>query len=343
MFILHFYFILGGVYSCFGNVSYSYLWVTDNTDTTPVTYTGPSGGYALITLPSFVVGSASIVTKDCTVLHQETTSFGIIDSFYSIPQKVNIAGVDAIISIDNIPSDYEVIQDYPDELFLYHKDNVWQSKSLYGSCSDIGKRYYFERRIPSVSLRVDLPNDIPMGNYSGTIPLKLAMATSNADYPSSIRRYSPQEAYPRLSSTKLINYEFNIISNCTIFPNVIELDHGVLSLSTAQGNSKLENITFNCTGPAKGKLSLQVSSTPSIHSYNNALGIDLGNGWDSALSLVRTTTKEEGSQLKFDYSKATSSQTTNTELFSVKSVLQKTTRASTGELAGNAVLMVTFE
>lgn len=270
----------------------------------------------------------SIKYVDCSTTNNVYVNYRATDQWIFVPNYIYVTGKRIPVNVNVLPPGYDIINsDYNGFISLKHNGEISSANTL-GACSQVGKTYPMNYTYPAFSLNLDI-SSLTSGNYTGTIPIKMAFAEYFGTKSSDITKFSDNLAFQYTSNSE-IPYSINITNKCAVSPTKIELNHGELSVGVANGHSVSSNMTITCDEPASLKITVTSRSNPKT-SYYDGVGVGLGNGWDSVLQI--------GNSGLSDYS------LTKTILVSgknasipVSSTLKRTGTISAGNISGNMVL-----
>jgi len=309
------------------------IWSADTATRGSINYSGVSGGMVRASLGALSFGNSTLTY--CQSSGGTATVYYGANSYAAvIPKNLNLAG----INIPVTPSASSgVFFDYNnDSLFVQHdpgyNENIGGAK-----CGTIGNKYNFgSLSLPNITLSLQIPQELPIGNYRGMFNLKYSLSDPHATSSAELRRPSNAEFYQNSVSTISVPYNITITGSCDITPSPVTLEHGALTSQLAQNNEKQVSVSVLCTSSAN--LSLQISTnTPSTNQYTNSLGVALGNGWDSALKMINNANGQQGKQVAVNAIANVNSPVV------ISSTLKNTANSQIGTLNGSATITVTIQ
>lgn len=179
-------------------------------------------------------------------------------------------------------------------------------------------------------------NQLPPGEYTASIPTTAAwgrflLSGSDVD---NLTRYTTDQLLSYAQAGPTYNILLYKETSCVIETPQITIAHGSEPLTSAESDIATTPIRISCDSSANATMSL-TSVTTSINSYPNAVTVDLGNGWDSALAVINPIDGTSNSSITF------AAPVGKTEV-QIKSELKRTVNAAPGALLGSAILTVTF-
>ncbi len=312
---------------------YSYLWVTNNSASGNVSYSGPAIGQISGKVNSLYTGTMIVNYNDCSTTSQTKVYYKADDRWVYFPKTVNIGGVSVAVDVDTLPSGFSRLT-YGNDYTLLKLTGSVRSHFELGACSAIGKTYPINYTYPSFSVTLDV-SALPSGNFSGSIPMRLAYAEYWGVRSTDITKFSDDLAF-QYTMVKEIPYSINITNKCSVSPTEISLNHGRLSANTAEGHSVSRNVSITCDAPASLKVSVLSRSTPRTL-YSDGVGVGLGNGWDSVLQI--------GDSGLSDYSLTdkTISVSGGSISMPVISTLKKNGAVSAGDISGSMVVSLKMD
>ncbi|HAX5209944.1 TPA: hypothetical protein JZG45_004862 [Escherichia coli] len=263
------------------------LWKKKDGSTGEISYSGARVDSVIGKVSSVYTGTMEVSYKECTMESSTTVKARGEARWFFLPKKVTINGQSVAISVYSVPSSY-VLSSYGNDYWMLKFDNgIDDSVSeadRYCSKYTIGKTYNMTYYYPSFQIKLGV-SGLSSGSYTGNIPVKLAYAEHFATSASEIIKLSDDSAFDNVSVVN-IPYEINISNACTITPESISLDHGSSFMGEAEGKSVQNTMFINCDEPASVAVTLKSRDVPSpATSYSDGVGVSLGNGWVSELTI----------------------------------------------------------
>lgn len=276
------------LYSSVASAAHDYmLWKVSSGASGNISYSGVAVSSIIGNVNSLYTGTMSVIYKDCDLSFQ-TTSYRAEGRWFFLPKKIDINGQSVAVSIFEAPSQYTV-SSYDNDFYVlkYTKDTFSYSEIRSCGSFGVGSSYSMNYTYPSFKIELDV-SGLSVGNYSGVVPIKMAYA-EYFDTSSNITQFSDSLAFQYSVDTN-VPYVINIINKCTITPESLSLEHGVLQMGGAEGNTVSKTMVLNCEEPALFSVKLQSRNTPSpVTSYSDGVGVDLGNGWVSAVTICNSS------------------------------------------------------
>ncbi|ELH6406670.1 fimbrial protein, partial [Escherichia coli] len=168
----------------------------------------------------------------------------------------------------------------------------WDQSTAGGGtvCFPIGDRRYLSWTFGNVTLNAHLPVDLPKGQYNFPIKILRGIQRNNYDYLGG--RYKiPSSVMKGIPFGSTVNLSFYNTGGCRPSAQMLEINHGSLSIDRANNNYASQTFSIYCDVPTSVKLSLFSNTQPA---YNNqGFSVGLGNGWDSVISLDGVERNEE--------------------------------------------------
>lgn len=190
---------------------------------------------------------------------------------------------------------------------------------------------------PSVGIRAGINGSaFQVGTYEMIITMRLAMHQVYAANTSDIsQKTSDNELYTPSTLVEQRVY-FNVPAHCNApVVSEINLAHGSLVPNDAENHLRHAALSLNCTVGTLATLSLS-TSTPSDTAYTTGLGINLGHGWDSELTISDGESTGKSLDILFSPGNTTPNLT-------IGSTLHGTSAKNPGSLQGSAVLTISVQ
>ncbi|MGT3165254.1 PapG chaperone-binding domain-containing protein [Yersinia enterocolitica] len=316
---------------------YGFVWTTaHNVDVGRVDYNGNSISSIPVKLNTIGPLQLSLANKYCRTTNH--VPYGILgyDYYLFFPKTVmSNNGVEIPISIGQKPSDVTAF-DKGSYYALYKKVADHRISETSAKCWDYGTSYNF----PSVSFDTSLIFDVrhlDVGHYSGSIPIRLGFVSYHGDkyLQTSLQRWTMADIDKVTTNPGSLSFDITINNKCDVSPSAIELSHGGHSITSANGHTAKSTIKIECQLPSdvKFKLTLKSLTSPTT-SYYDGVGVGLGNGWDSVLTVENTNISASSPSADMTISKQGN--------LTIKSVLKKTTSSQPGNLSGSAVMEISI-
>ncbi|EFM0752313.1 hypothetical protein HIX98_004503 [Salmonella enterica subsp. enterica serovar Bredeney] len=310
----------------YGANTYAYLWATKSSFSGSLTYDGPAISTINGKLSSLNTGTMAVTYKECATPDRVYLNYAASDQWLFIPEKISVADREVNLT-PSVPAGFANYGRLNGYHIIAQRMGI-VSNQLLGSCGQVGNTYPINYTYPEVNLTAIITG-LPPGKYQGTIPVRFAYAeyfSTTAD----IIKFSDALAFQH-SSISDIPYSINITNTCTILSKGISLDHGSLTMSTANENTVSEKVSVHCDSAASLKLSLSAVTLPT-NKYTDGIGVGLGKDWDTALTVDNTG-------LSYFSPTKTISASASHEL-TIRSTLKKTLSSSSGKMQGAAVLLI---
>lgn len=278
-------FLLFGLYNPVASAAHDYLlWKTSSGAKGDIKYSGAAVDIITGNVKSLYTGTMSVIYKDCD--SNAYANYRAEEKWIFFPTKIDINGQSVAISIFEPPSGYTV-SSYGNYYILKQTIDTF-SYGVDRKCSKFmaGDTYPINYTYPSFNIELDV-SGLSVGDFSGTIPVKMAYA-EYFNTSSNITFFSDSQAF-EYSSDSEVSYAINITNKCTITPESLSLEHGALQMEGAEGNTVSKTIVFFCEEPASFSVNLQSRNIPSpVTSYSDGVGVDLGNGWVSDVTICNS-------------------------------------------------------
>ncbi|WP_072007571.1 PapG chaperone-binding domain-containing protein [Escherichia coli] len=215
---------------------------------------------------------------------------------------------------------------------LYKKEGDTRIKEQRARCWDYGTSYSY----PTVAFDTTLLFDVrhlDVGHYSGSIPMRLGFASYHGDRFAlqALGRWTMEDIDKVTTNPGSVSFDIMINNKCEVSPSEIELSHGGHSITSADGHIAKSTINIECQLPSEVKFRLTLKSlTSPTAEYNDGVGVGLGNGWDSVLTVENTNISASSPSADITISKRGN--------LTIQSVLKKTMSSQPGKLSGSAVM-----
>ncbi|EFJ3312422.1 fimbrial protein [Escherichia coli] len=254
------------------------------------------GNIRAVDVPQFEVplssGNTSLIYQNCNGF---TYTHGVYWSeFFAwmvIPKHVNDANGFNIFLTLQYRGNWSLDAEDNDNYYLVQGFGWDQSTAGGGTvCFPIGDRRYLSWTFGNVTLNAHLPVDLPKGQYNFPIKILRGIQRNNYDYLGG--RYKiPSSVMKGIPFGSTVNLSFYNTGGCRPSAQMLEINHGSLSIDRANNNYASQTFSIYCDVPTSVKLSLFSNTQPA---YNNqGFSVGLGNGWDSVISLDGVERNEE--------------------------------------------------
>lgn len=316
---------------------YAYVWtIPHNVNIGGINYNGNSISSIPVKLNTIAPLQLSLENKYCRTFNH--APYGIVgyDHYLFFPKKaMSNNGVEIPISIGQKPSG---VTDFDNGSYyaLYKKVADQRISSEPGKCWDYGTTYNY----PAVSFDTSLLFDVrhlDVGHYTGSIPMRVGYASYHADryLPNAMERWTMATIDKVTTNIGSLSFDIMINNKCEVSPSEIELSHGGHSITSANGHTAKSTIKIECQLPSDVKLKLTLKSlTSPTTEYYDGVGVGLGNGWDSVLTVENTNISASSPSADITISKQGN--------LTIQSVLKKTTSSQPGNLSGSAVMEISL-
>ncbi len=313
--------------------NYYAIWNSNPATRGQINYTGVSGGIVNTSIGNLPFGTSTI-TYCMSSGGVATVYYGAISYAAVIPQSLSISGVDIPITATAATGQFFTYN--TDTLFVQH-DPGYNESIPSAQCRAPGYSYNFgSMSLPKINLTLSIPNNLPIGRYTGNVPVKYSLSDPHATSSSELRRPTNDEFYRYTSAIISVPYDINITGSCSVDASQITIPHGALTSQSAQDHEKQISASVLCSTAANVSLELS-TNTPSAAQYTNSLGVDLGNGWNSALKIINNTNGQQGTSVKVNAIENTKSP------IIISSTLKSTSNAQIGTLNGSATLTIIIQ
>ncbi len=320
------------------NSYYGFFWTTGNDgfNMGDINYNGNAISNIPVVLNTITPGNLYIKAKYCRSTNFIPVDIEGYDYYLFLPKKaISTNGVEIPISIGYTPSDTTTI-DRSGGYALYKKVGDKRIPSKKHKCYPEG---YIDNHAPVVfdsSLFFDVRH-LGVGHYTGTVPMRVGFASYHSDYlvHKQLSRW-PLDTIDNISTTQAsLSFDITINNKCEVFPSKIELSHRGHSITSADGHTTSSSINIKCQLPSdvKFKLTLKSLNSPTTE-YYDGVGIGLGNGWDSVLTVKNTNITSSSPSADITIS--------GNDNLTIQSVLKKTSSSQPGNLRGAAVMEITI-
>lgn len=309
------------------NDTFFHLWKSTGTTTGSLNYIGNAFGNAHTTLTNMSTGNMSISYSLCQNMTGNTKQ-GARDTWIFIPKKIQVGGKSLPIKV-TAPPGFEMNNSINDYVTLVERTPVMAGPEHERVCWEPGYAYALNIKYPNLDIAVDVTS-LGVGKFTGDIPVRYSHAEYFSYYPEDIKKFSDNLAFEH-TTVNDVPYNIEINNNCNLTSlNDISLAHGEHSISSASGSVETSTFNINCEQAASIKLKL-IATTASSNKYTDGIGVSLGNGWDSSLTIRNSTISDSSS------SEILEAEAGNNE-FTIQSTLKATNSAAAGSLEGSAVL-----
>jgi len=327
--------ILSSFFSFFAHAdrTYFHLWQSTGTTTGALDYTGNAFGIINTTLTNVATGTMSVAYSICSNPGQDgATNYSASDTWIFIPTSINVGGVSIPMTV-SVPPGYVnsgVINGFN---VIVRRGTVGAGYS-WRSCWAPGHSYPLNIRYPDITLTLNV-SGLSIGTFNGTIPVRYSFAEYFSVNGSEIKKFSDNDAFT-YTTLNNIPYRIEIINKCSLISSSdITIGHGQQSIALANNSVQSAMVTVNCDQPASVSLSL-TAMTPPTNRYTDGVGVGLGHGWDSSLTVSNSGISDTSS------SRIVNVPSGNSNLI-VTSTLKATNAADAGMLQGSAVLTATIQ
>lgn len=218
--------------------------------------------------------------------------------FYRIgvPKQISVGGrwVDVYVNASSYQHDDDTL-DYT-YYKAYNNNNGrgfgYSGKACWYAGESVDVNSFAPGVFPKLSISFRIPPDFPDGVSTVYIPLKYG---KNVNFTTNLIDWSHAGDSMNLrtsiasagAATHFLLYTRDIVNKarCSFDKQSYEIDHKNVNMDNALTNNVMAetNIKLTCTAPTDVKIKL---STPRPPNYNNHyFSVNLGNGWDSVISL----------------------------------------------------------
>ncbi|EIL1430902.1 TPA: hypothetical protein OMI58_005033 [Escherichia coli] len=309
----------------------SYLWApTASSISGYINYTGWGSGSVNTQLYGWSVNQANAVYSTCDSGSMGTDAKNqAYDWFVFIPKKIDLGNVSA--SVIPLSINGWTYASMNNELWVMKKMTEESSYNYDGKTCPISVfSYRFSNLTPgSVPISIDF-FDVPVGSYNTVMKVKIQFSELFWSIGSMYQKISNQTALD-YAQEQNIPVDINVNNKCTVGHKVVNIDHGKLAVDVAENNIVKKDISIHCTGETSITLRLHSNQQSKIY-YDNGLGVDVGNGWDSLLSIKSNDRAQYGKNITDVI------QSNETKNYSLQSVLKKKDNYSPGVISGSAIL-----
>ncbi|HBA9100691.1 TPA: papG chaperone-binding domain protein [Escherichia coli] len=317
---------------------YGYFWTTGNDgfNMGGVNYSGNAISSIPVALNSIVPGDLYIKARYCRVTNLIPVDIEGYDYYIFFPKRaMSTNGVEIPISIDQTPSDTTIL-DRAGGYALYKKVEDKRIPSKRFRCYPEGHIDYHAPVVFDSSLLFDVRH-LGVGHYTGSIPMRVGFASYHSDFlvHRQLSRWS-LDVIDNISTTQAsLSFDITINNKCEVFPSKIELSHGGRSITSADGHTTSGSINIKCQLPSDVKFKLTLKSlNPPTTEYSDGVGVGLGNGWDSVLTVKNTNISAASPSADITIS--------GNGNLTIQSVLKKTASSQPGNLSGAAVMEISI-
>lgn len=317
--------------------TYGFFWTTDqdNFEMGRLDYKGNAISSIPVALNTITPGNLYLKAKFCKTQNFVSTDIEGYDYYLFFPKKVMTKnGVEIPISIGQTASDTTAF-DRQSAYALYKKvgDTNYNSSN---KCQDLGVIKHFNPVTFDASLLFDV-RQLGVGSYEGSVPMRIGFASyhSRKIMHPYLSRWSINDIDNISTVQASLPFSITINNKCRVNPSEIELAHGGRSITSADGHTTKRTISIACELPEDVKFKLTLKSlTPPTIEYADGVGVGLGNGWDSVLTVEKTNISASSPSADI-----TISQQGN---LTIQSVLKKTAASQPGDLNGSAVMEISM-
>ncbi|WP_213134206.1 PapG chaperone-binding domain-containing protein [Citrobacter sp. FP75] len=320
-----------------GYVTYGFFWTAPNDgfEMGRLEYNGNAISSIPVALNSITPGNLYLKAKFCKTSNFVSVDIEGLDYYLFLPKKISANGVEIPISIGQTPSDTTVI-DRTGHYALYKKIEDRRMPLTQYRCYADGHVTNYGPVAFDSSLLLDVRH-LGVGHYTGSIPMRIGFASyySSRIMHQWLSRW-PLDSIDDISTTQAsLPFDITINNKCEVFPSKIELSHGGHSISSADGHTTSSSINIKCQLPSdvKFKLTLKSLNTPTTE-YSDGVGVGLGNGWDSVLTVENTNISASSPSADITIS--------GNGNLTIQSVLKKTASSQPGNLSGAAVMEISI-
>lgn len=317
---------------------YGFFWTTGNDGFKmgELNYNGNAISSIPVALNTITPGDLYIKARYCRSTNYIPVNIEGYDYYLFLPKKaMSTNGVEIPISIGQTPSDTTAI-DRAGTYALYKKVGDKRIPSKPHRCYPEG---YIDNHAPVAfdsSLLFDVRN-LGVGHYTGSVPMRIGFASYHSDYLThqQLSRWS-LDVIDNISTTQAsLPFDITINNKCEVFPSKIELSHGGRSITSADGHTTSSSINIKCQLPSDVKFKLTLKSlNPPTTAYPDGVGVGLGNGWDSVLTVENTNISASSPSADITIS--------GDGNLTIQSVLKKTASSQPGNLSGAAVMEISI-
>ena len=317
---------------------YGFFWTTGNDDIImgSLNYNGNAISSIPVALNTITPGDLYIKARYCRSSNFIPVDIEGYDYYIFLPKMaMSTNGIEIPISIGQTPSDTTVI-DRSGMYALYKKIADARIPSKRHQCYPEG---YIANHAPVVfdsSLLFDVRN-LGVGHYEGAVLMRLGFASYHSDrlVHSSLSRWKLNEIENLATTQAKLPFDITINNKCEVFPSQIELSHGGRSITSADGHTTSSAINIKCQLPSDVKFKLTLKSlNPPTTEYSDGVGVGLGHGWDSVLTVENTNISAASPSADVIIS--------GNGNLTIQSVLKKTAASQPGYLSGSAVMEISM-
>ncbi|EPB6544807.1 PapG chaperone-binding domain-containing protein [Escherichia coli] len=211
-----------------------------------------------------------------------------------VPKTINVGGVWVPVQVeapfyqrDTDASNYYYLKSYNNNGghgFWYSGKACWYT----GETANVNA--FAPGTPPDITLHFRIPPNLPDGLTRLVIPVKYGknvnFTTTLADWwhaGDSMNAHSTIDA----DNTHFLQYTRDIINKarCSFDKDVYNIDHGNVNIEHALSGKSIAsiNVKVNCTTPTDIKIKLSTSVSPNYQ--HNQFAVNIGNGWDSVISI----------------------------------------------------------
>ncbi|MBV8043993.1 PapG chaperone-binding domain-containing protein [Pluralibacter sp.] len=312
--------------------TYSYLWKTTTSATGSLNYSGNAFGIISGQIDQLNTGTMSVAYVSCSRPSDGWVNFGSSDSWVFISTSINVGGKSVPLTVST-PVGYVNAGTMNGYTILVRRGGI-NAGQTWGGCSTVGRTYPINYIYPNIDITI-AASDIPVGLSAGTIPIRFAFAEYFGVNASDITKFNDSLAF-NYATLDDIPYNINILNKCSLISSSdITIAHGQQSIALANNSVQSAMVTVNCDQPASVSLSL-TAMTPPTNKYTDGVGVGLGHGWDSSLTVSNSGISDTSSSGIVNIPSGSSN-------LMVTSTLKTTNVAAAGLLQGSAVLTATIQ
>lgn len=293
------------------------------------------GNIRAVDVPQFEVplssGNTSLIYQNCNGF---TYTYGVYWSEYFawmvIPKHVNNADGFNIFLTLQYKGIWSLDAEDNDNYYLVQGFG-WDQPTAGGGtvCFPIGDRRHLSWTFGNVTLNAHLPVDLPKGQYNFPIKILRGIQRNNYDYLGG--RYKiPSSVMKGIPFGSTVNLSFYNTGGCRPSAQMLEINHGDLSINSANNHYAAQTLSVSCDVPTNIRFFL-LSNTAPAYSHGQKFSVGLGHGWDSIVSINGVDTGETTMRW---YRAGTQNLTIGSRLYGESSKIQP------GVLSGSATLLM---
>ncbi len=215
--------------------------------------------------------------------------------------------------------------------YFFLKGYKWDERAFDTAnlCQKPGETIRLTEKFDDIIFKVALPADLPLGDYSVTIPYTSGIQRHFASYLGA-RFKIPYNVAKTLPRENEMLFLFKNIGGCRPSAQSLEIKHGDLSINSANNHYAAQTLSVSCDVPANIRFMLLRNTTPT-YSHGKKFSVGLGHGWDSIVSVNGVDTGETTMRW---YKAGTQNLTIGSRLYGESSKIQP------GVLSGSATLLM---